>query len=63
MINSIPVAKVDIAGVTKGKVVTADAAHGVLANDTDPDNDSLHVTAVNGVAANVGHALAGVLVP
>ncbi|MEK9282795.1 Ig-like domain-containing protein [Bradyrhizobium sp. ISRA442] len=58
--NSAPVAGDDIAGATKGKVITADATHGVLANDTDPDNDTLHVSAVNGVAGNVGHALAGV---
>jgi VCBS repeat-containing protein len=57
--NSPPIAKDDIAGATKGKVITADAAHGVLANDTDPDNDTLHVTAVNGVSGNVGHALSG----
>lgn len=57
--NSGPAAQDDIAGVAKGKVVVADAAHGVLANDTDPNNDTLHVTAINGTSANVGHALRG----
>ena len=34
--------------------------HGVLANDIDPiPNDTLTVSAVNGQAANVGHAVAG----
>ncbi|TFV72659.1 hypothetical protein E4K64_22510 [Bradyrhizobium frederickii] len=36
--------------------MTANAAQGVLANDTDPDTDALHVSAVNGV---VGNALTG----
>ena len=36
------------------------AAHGVLANDIDPiAGDTLHVSAVNGQATNVGHAIAG----
>jgi probable HAF family extracellular repeat protein/VCBS repeat-containing protein len=61
--DSPPVAKDDIAGATKNGAgvtkVTADATHGVLANDTDPDNDTLHISAVNGDTANVGHALLG----
>ena len=40
--------------------VTADAAHGVLANNTAPvPNDTLSVSTVDGQAANVGHALTG----
>ena len=57
--NSTPVATDGIAAVTKGEVVMADAAHGVLANDIDADQYILHVSAVGGAAANVGHALAG----
>ena len=44
----------------KGTTVTADAARGVLANDRDADvHDVLHVSAINGVSANVGHAVIG----
>jgi VCBS repeat-containing protein len=40
--------------------VTANAAHGVLAIDTDPiPNDTLIVSAVDGQASDVGHAVAG----
>jgi hypothetical protein len=53
----------DRTGVNVGKSVTADAAHGVLANDTDPiPHDTLHVSAVNGQpvpAGNVGLTIAG----
>jgi VCBS repeat-containing protein len=50
----------DRTGVNVGTSITADTAHGVLANDTDPiAGDTLHVSAVNGQAANVGHAIAG----
>ncbi|KCV63356.1 hypothetical protein, partial [Bordetella bronchiseptica] len=31
----------------------------MLKNDTDPDNDDLHVSAVNGQPGNVGAAIAG----
>jgi VCBS repeat-containing protein len=57
--NSPPVANDDIVDVIKGKSISADATHGVLANDTDADNDILHVTAVDGLSGNVGHSLAG----
>jgi VCBS repeat-containing protein len=41
-------------------LVAPAAAHGVLANDTDPiAGDTLHVSAVNGQAANVAHTIAG----
>jgi VCBS repeat-containing protein len=58
--NPEPVAEPDKAHVQENHTVTADAAHGVLANDTDPvPNDTLSVSAVDGQAANVGHALTG----
>jgi VCBS repeat-containing protein len=48
----------DRTGVNVGHSVTADAAHGVLANDTDPiTGDTLHVTAVNGSNAFVDHSI------
>jgi VCBS repeat-containing protein len=49
--NDNPVAQVDYNGVFKGSSVSADAAHGVLANDTDIDlGDTLSVTAVGATA-------------
>ena len=57
--NHAPVTNDDIAGVAKGQTITANVQHGVLANDTDPDGNSLSVSAVNGSAANVGHAVVG----
>jgi Ca2+-binding RTX toxin-like protein len=46
--------------VQENHSLTANAAHGVLANDTDPiANDTLSVSAVNGQVANAAHALAG----
>jgi choice-of-anchor C domain-containing protein len=45
--NDMPVPVADIASVTKDTTVTADAGHGLLANDTDPDiHDVLAVSAV-----------------
>jgi VCBS repeat-containing protein len=45
--NDAPLPFHDIAGVHPKATITADAAHGVLANDTDPDiGDLLSVTAV-----------------
>jgi VCBS repeat-containing protein len=58
-VNDAPVPNDDIAGVAKGRAITADAQHGVLANDGDVDADGLSVSAVNSSAANVGHAVAG----
>lgn len=56
----IPIVEADWAHVQEYHSLTVNAAHGVLANDTDPiANDTLSVGAVNGQAANVGHALAG----
>ena len=40
-VNDIPVANDDIAGVAKGRAITADAQHGVLVNDGDLDSDGL----------------------
>jgi probable HAF family extracellular repeat protein/VCBS repeat-containing protein len=43
-----------------GGTVSVNAAHGVLANDTDPvSDDHLQVSAVNGQSAGVGHAVSG----
>jgi VCBS repeat-containing protein len=55
-----PTLEPDRAHVQEGHSVTADAAHGVLANDSDPiPNDALNVSEVNGQASNVGIAVAG----
>src|SRR5262249_11284570 len=57
-----PVAAPDSNGVAKSSSLLASTANGVLANDTDPDvHDQGHLTvgAVDGAAANVGHAVAG----
>jgi len=42
-----------------GTTLVVPAASGVLANDTDLDNDALTVSAVNGSAANVGASVNG----
>jgi VCBS repeat-containing protein len=55
-----PIAEPDRAHVQIAGTVTATAANGVLANDTDPiPNGALTVSAVDGEASNVGHALLG----
>lgn len=59
VVDQPPVAVADFAGVQKSSKVSVDAQHGVLANDSDPDGDSLSVSVVNGSATNVGHAIAG----
>ena len=60
VVSLIPTANTDSAHVSVAGTVTADAAHGVLANDTDPiPNDTLIVSAVDGLASDVGHALVG----
>jgi VCBS repeat-containing protein len=47
-------------GVNVGASVTADAAHGVLANDTDPiPGDTLQVSAVNGQSVDHTIVVAG----
>jgi len=58
--DDLPVASPDVATAQKGTTVTADAAHGVLVNDSDPDiHDVLHVSALNGLSMGVGHAVTG----
>jgi VCBS repeat-containing protein len=42
-----PVAKADAATDVVGQSVSTDAAHGVLANDTDPSGDTLSVSSVS----------------
>jgi VCBS repeat-containing protein len=49
----------DSAGVAEGDTVTATAATGVLANDSDRDGDSLTVVAVKGLPGKVGNPVAG----
>jgi VCBS repeat-containing protein len=57
--NPAPAA-VDDAGATDEKTsLNVDARNGVLANDSDPDGDTLTVTQVNGNPAYVGTAIAG----
>jgi VCBS repeat-containing protein len=56
----VPTVAADTASVAVAGTVTATAAHGVLANDTDPiPSDTLIVSAVDGLAGDVGHALVG----
>ncbi len=57
--NPAPTAVDDNGNTKQGVGISADAAHGVLANDTDPDGDTLHVSQVNGQAASVGKAING----
>jgi hypothetical protein len=55
-----PTVTPDRAHVQLHGTLSVNAGHGVLANDTDPiPNDALIVSAVDGQAANVGHAVAG----
>lgn len=42
-----PVAKADIATVAVGQLLSTDAGHGVLINDSDPDGDTLSVSSVS----------------
>jgi VCBS repeat-containing protein len=61
-IDRPPVATNDAASDLAGAIITVNTrAQGVLGNDTDPDNDTLIVTAVSGSqgAGTVGHSLAG----
>jgi VCBS repeat-containing protein len=57
--NDAPVANDDIAGLTRGRTISTDTLHGVLSNDSDPDGDPLHVSALNGSSASVGKAIGG----
>jgi hypothetical protein len=52
---TVPTVNLDVAA---GTILTANAAHGVLAGASDPaPSQPLTVSAVNGVNANVGHAI------
>jgi VCBS repeat-containing protein len=55
--NSLPLASADMASVFVDGAVQATGD--VLANDSDIDGDPLGVAAVNGMAANLGAAVAG----
>ncbi|KCV58046.1 retention module-containing protein [Bordetella bronchiseptica] len=58
--NPAPTAVPDTGTTDEDTTLTVtDPAQGVLKNDTDPDNDDLHVSAVNGQPGNVGAAIAG----
>jgi VCBS repeat-containing protein/probable HAF family extracellular repeat protein len=60
--NDAPIAALDIVSVQKGTTFRADKAHGVLADDTDPDTHdiaTLKVSAVNGSSNLIGHPIKG----
>ncbi|WP_176090516.1 VCBS domain-containing protein, partial [Achromobacter anxifer] len=57
--NPAPVAKDDTGTTDEDTSLNVDAAHGVLANDADPDGDTIRVSEVNGNAASVGQQIAG----
>jgi VCBS repeat-containing protein len=60
--NDNPIAAVDTNGTAKNSTLSVSAAHGVLANDFDPDvhdNGHLFVSQVNGSAGNVGTSVTG----
>ena len=60
--NDLPKGLSDSAIVRKGTTLSADASHGVLANDHDPDlhdQQSLNVSKVNGLSSNVGQLVSG----
>ncbi|MDX1802433.1 MAG: Ig-like domain-containing protein [Alcanivorax sp.] len=49
-VNDPPVAQDDSYSLNEGGILTVSAAQGVLANDSDPDNDTLTATLVSGPA-------------
>ncbi|MBV7500352.1 retention module-containing protein, partial [Achromobacter sp. ACM05] len=57
--NPAPTAVADSGTTDEDTSLTVTAQNGVLANDTDPDGDTLTVSQVNGNAANVGTAITG----
>jgi VCBS repeat-containing protein len=58
--SSLATANPDSNHVLAGQAVTADAAHGVLANDTDTNPaDHVVVSAVDGLSADVNQSVAG----
>lgn len=60
VIDSVVTAHADTNHVVAGQTVTADAAHGLLANDTDSNPaDHVVVSAVDGLAGALGQPIAG----
>jgi T1SS-143 domain-containing protein len=57
--NPVPDAVDDANATDEATPLTVSAAAGVLGNDSDPDGDTLTVSAVNGAAASVGAVVAG----
>ncbi|HCW16802.1 MAG TPA: lysis protein, partial [Achromobacter sp.] len=57
--NPAPTANDDAGTTGEDATLTVTAQNGVLANDKDPDGDTLTVSQVNGTPANVGAAVAG----
>src|SRR5690606_32722871 len=57
--NPAPTAVDDDGATKQGAGLSVNAEDGVLANDTDPDGDTLTVSQVNGQPGNVGAAIAG----
>ncbi len=53
-INETPVANIDsYNGVDEGGTLTVTSVNGVLANDSDPENDTLTAVLVNNVSYGV----------
>ncbi|MCK1711156.1 MULTISPECIES: NF038122 family metalloprotease [unclassified Bradyrhizobium] len=60
--NDAPIAVPDVVSMQKGTTFSAGKAHGVLANDIDPDthdNPTLKVSAVNGSSNLIGYPIKG----
>ncbi len=55
LFNHGPVSVADLVAAAEDLLFTADAAHGVLANDTDLNNDTLSATLVSGPAHGTLH--------
>ena len=59
-VNDVPVAIADTGTTAENDTLIVPAAGGVLSNDTDVDSSDTHsVSAVNGVAGNVGNPVTG----
>src|SRR5205823_3665930 len=58
-VDRVPGASNDAVFDALGTTLAVTAAQGVLSNDSDLDADALTVSAVNGVAGNVGVSIAG----
>jgi hypothetical protein len=56
-VNRLPVAASDVATVNEDVTLSVDAATGLLANDTDPDGDTLSVVAGTFTADGIGGTL------